>query len=393
VSPTSGTTPATLTISVNPAALQPGTYSGTVTITGGTSTLQVQVSLTIAAPDIFNMAVSPSAANLTARAGESGVKTASASVSASSGTRNYSVTATPDFGGNWLTVSPASGVTPGTLSINASAAGLSQGTYTGTVRVTMQGASNSPQDIRVTFVVSPRGPSINAVVHGAAYTPSYFSAGTLATIFGDMMGPQVGLGMQVGSDNRVTTSLGGTRVFFDNIAAPMVYASARQVSAIIPYGVAGRSSVQVVVEYNNERSDPTSIPLVEASPGIFTADSSGQGPGVILNQNGTFNTAVNGAAKGSVVSVYVTGSGQTTPPGSDGSIPVEDLPLPLLQPPSAKVGDQEAQVTYAGAAPGMVSGILQFNVMIPANARSGVQQILIRLGRYSSQLGVTVTVQ
>jgi uncharacterized protein (TIGR03437 family) len=57
------------------------------------------------------------------------------------------------------------------------------------------------------------------------------------------------------------------------------------------------------------------------------------------------------------------------------------------------VDGQPARVAWAGEAPGFVSGLLQLNVEIPANARSGNLPIQVSIGARSSQTGVTVSVQ
>jgi uncharacterized protein (TIGR03437 family) len=48
---------------------------------------------------------------------------------------------------------------------------------------------------------------------------------------------------------------------------------------------------------------------------------------------------------------------------------------------------------YAGEAPGLVAGMMQLNVQIPANAASGELPILVSVGGNWRQKGVTVSVQ
>jgi uncharacterized protein (TIGR03437 family) len=48
---------------------------------------------------------------------------------------------------------------------------------------------------------------------------------------------------------------------------------------------------------------------------------------------------------------------------------------------------------YAGAAPGLVSGAMQVNLVIPNNVPSGTLQLLIGVGSNTSQPGVTISVQ
>jgi uncharacterized protein (TIGR03437 family) len=67
-------------------------------------------------------------------------------------------------------------------------------------------------------------------------------------------------------------------------------------------------------------------------------------------------------------------------------------PAPVL-PVSATLADQPAPVQFAGEAPGIVSGVLQVNLQIPANAPTGNLAIVVSIGNVKSQAGVTVSVQ
>jgi uncharacterized protein (TIGR03437 family) len=183
----------------------------------------------------------------------------------------------------------------------------------------------------------------------------------------------------------------------------MVYASDKQTSVLVPYEVAGRLTTSVVVEYQGVQSAPLVYSVLPAVPGIYTQNYSGSGPGAILNQDGvTGNGPGTPAAKGSVVSVYMTGEGQTSPAGATGAIAPVNVPVPWKQTPlkaTATVGGLPAVVQYYGSAPGEVSGVMQVNVQIPANAPTGPLPIVITLTdpttglSYSSQAQVTVSVQ
>jgi uncharacterized protein (TIGR03437 family) len=43
--------------------------------------------------------------------------------------------------------------------------------------------------------------------------------------------------------------LEGVHVLFDGVPAPITYARADQVNAVVPYGVAGQSTTKLQVEY------------------------------------------------------------------------------------------------------------------------------------------------
>ena len=114
----------------------------------------------------------------------------------------------------------------------------------------------------------------------------------------------------------------------------------------------------------------------------------------MLNEDGTLNGPANPAAKGSVVVFYATGGGQTDPPGVDGEITKDVLPRPRL-PVGVWVQGREAQVLYAGAAPGMVAGVMQVNIKLPMDIPSDNKvSVTMKVGDWPpSQEGVTMAVR
>ena len=154
-------------------------------------------------------------------------------------------------------------------------------------------------------------------------------------------------------------------------------------------------STRVQIEYRGQRSDAIEYRVVDANPGLFTKDATGRGPGSILNQNNTVNSATNPARRGEVIVLYATGEGKVTPAGSDGRIvsgAVGTLPRPVL-PVSVKINGQDIPATdvfYAGSAPGLVAGALQVNVRIPATLNitgptAGACRDSSRLGRHRNR--------
>src|SRR5205085_2772578 len=137
----------------------------------------------------------------------------------------------------------------------------------------------------------------------------------------------------------------------------------------------------------------TQLSGAAAAPALFTANSSGTGQGAILNQDGTANGASAPAARGSVVALFATGAGETSPSGVDGAISGDPLPRPTL-PVSVKIGGVDAEILYAGAAPGLVAGVLQVNCRIPASVSSGSSvPVVLTAGTASSRIGVTLAVK
>jgi uncharacterized protein (TIGR03437 family) len=185
---------------------------------------------------------------------------------------------------------------------------------------------------------------------------------------------------------------------FDNVPAPLLYASATQINAIVPYEVAGRVQTNVTVLYLGNASNALTLGVVAANPGIFSLTETGNGPGAILNQDYSVNSASNPAAKGSFVSIYMTGEGVTSPPQATGSVTPTALPLPLPKLPVViDVGGiplQAQSVYYAGEAPGLVAGVMQLTVVVPPGIGSGPQALAVTVGTASNkQQTIIVNVQ
>lgn len=111
--------------------------------------------------------VSPTSLSFSATAGGSNPANQTISITnAGGGTLNWSQT----DDASWLTVTPASGTAPSTLTASASISGLTAGTYNGTITVTATGATNTPLSIPVTLTVT--NPSSQLIVNGGFETNS-----------------------------------------------------------------------------------------------------------------------------------------------------------------------------------------------------------------------------
>jgi hypothetical protein len=151
VNPGSGNTSATLQVSVASSTLNPGNYSGAVTVTsfGATNTTQtISVSLSVVAPPPV-LAVSPLSLSFTSLAGQTSL---AQSVSITNGGYgSFSWSASKDAG--WLTLSATSGSTPQSVNVTSNSSGLATGSYTGHITIIATGVANSPQTVTVTLEV------------------------------------------------------------------------------------------------------------------------------------------------------------------------------------------------------------------------------------------------
>jgi uncharacterized protein (TIGR03437 family) len=304
---------------------------------------------------------------------------------------NLNYTATAASTGNWLSATPASGTTPGSVSVSVNPAGLAAGTYNGTVQIASSTASNTPQTVNVTLTVTaPALPNITSVVSAASFAPSLVSPGGLLTLRGTNLGPATGVSGTV-SGGFLGTSAGGVVVTFDGVAAPILYASATQLNVVAPYEVASRTSTRVVVTYNGQASTASELRVTDTAPALFTM-SGGSGQAAALNQNGGVNSSSNPESRGNIIVLFGTGEGTTSPSGITGQVTADTLRRPAA-PVTVRIGGQQAEVLYVGSMPGAVAGALQLNVRIPTNIGAGQQAVDLQIGAASTQSVVTIAVR
>jgi uncharacterized protein (TIGR03437 family) len=214
------------------------------------------------------------------------------------------------------------------------------------------------------------------VVNAASFAGGGIAPGEIVTVFGGSFGPERVEAFVLDASGRVPTRIAGTRLLVDGVAAPLLYVAAGQLSAIVPYGVSGKATVPVAVEANGLVGPPVSLPVVASAPAIFTADASGRGPAAAgWTQN--------------VVTFYVTGEGMLQPVPADGSVVGEALPRPIL-PVRVLMAGREAEVLYAGGAPGLVAGVMQVNARVPEGLQGEAIPVTVRVGSAESPAGVSL---
>lgn len=302
----------------------------------------------------------------------------------------------------YLAANPASGITPATVTVSLLPVVLSwgYGGYYNTIGIGTADGGGAP--VTVDLLVNLPPPPVVTSMLNATSLQSGISPGAIVSIFGEHLGPPsgaVGFASSPSFEDPThfyqTKFVGNTKVAFNGFLAPLLYANATQVNAVVPYEVAGQASVEVVLSHSLVAAPAVTVPVLDTSPGIFTVTQNGSGQGAILNQNRTLNSTQNPAAAGSIIQIFATGAGlwnPTVPTGLQLS-PIPPFPVPAAD-VAVAIGGQPAQITYAGGAPGFVSGLLQVNAVIPAGLASGPQPVVVTIGQNSnSRQQVTVAVQ
>lgn len=228
------------------------------------------------------------------------------------------------------------------------------------------------------------------VVNAASMLAGPVAPGEIVSIFGLGIGPVTPASGTFGASGALPTQLAGTQVMFNGQAAPLFYAQDSEINAQAPYEIAGNSTVDVDVIYQGQSLGTVTVPVAASAPAIFTV-SAGTGLAEAVNQDGTLNSTVDPAPRGSVVSLYATGEGITQPAGADG-MPATGSAQPVL-PVTITIGGSLADILYAGEAPGFV-GLLLVNARVPATlTTTGLLPVVLNIGTAASQAGVTIAVR
>ncbi|MBI4478483.1 MAG: hypothetical protein HY651_00505 [Acidobacteria bacterium] len=188
-------------------------------------------------------------------------------------------------------------------------------------------------------------------------------------------GENMAQGLNYASQFPLGTSLGGATLTIGGIDAPLFFSASSQIYAQIPFELAPNSRPSVVLRTTRPETGTQTaavsqtITLAAARPAIFTTNQQPAGPGVILNQDGSLNSASRPAARGSLIQIYATGLGTTSPPVASGQ-PAPSNPPATTTTVQAQIGGQTATVQFAGLTPGYV-GLYRADVIVPAGVTPG----------------------
>jgi uncharacterized protein (TIGR03437 family) len=234
--------------------------------------------------------------------------------------------------------------------------------------------------------------SIAAAVNAASNLVGAVSAGEEVVLYGSGMGPAGLTVNQPASNGLYPTTLAGVTVYFGSYQAPILYVSPTQTAVVAPLEVSGATSL-ITVQYQGQFSSPFPVSIAQSTPGIYSANLSGQGEAASVNdQNGVFsyNSAAHPANAGDYVELFLTGIGPTSPTGSDGQPYAGFAPCALQV--SVTIGGATVSPEYCGGIPGVIPGLTQINLLIPSGLPAGQVPLSVKAGGVSTQPGMTLAV-
>ncbi|MDQ1472836.1 MAG: minor extracellular serine protease Vpr [Bryobacterales bacterium] len=250
-------------------------------------------------------------------------------------------------------------------------------TYTGTVR-------NAP-------AITPGGivSSANTTASAPIVPGSYFS------IYGAGLSDKT----DVTSTAALPMAIAKVNVSFDvpsagiSVPARLVFVSAGQINAQVPWEMQGQSSAQVKVIVNGNTSNVLPVQIAAYAPAFFDNPI---GSGVVaaidpLNTANPVITASNPAKRGSTVALYANSLGPVSSQPASGDVASATALARTTTVPTVSIGGQAAQVSYSGLTPGL-PGLYQINVTVPGNIAAGSQPVSLTIGGVTAK-PVSITVQ
>ncbi|MBI4458732.1 MAG: hypothetical protein HY648_01570 [Acidobacteria bacterium] len=228
----------------------------------------------------------------------------------------------------------------------------------------------------------------DGLVNAAFSLPSLapVAPGSLISIFGSKLSDSI---LQ-SSVLPVPTAIGGIKVLFDDVQAPILYGSPGQFNVQVPFELEGKDRAVVRLERSGVVAFAQDIRLTRFAPAIFTLPDLTQAA-VLHNATGSLVTAATPAKRGEYLAIFVTGLGPTKTRIATGNAPSGEE-APTVETPQVLIGGVPARVLFSGLAPGLV-GLYQINVELPFETYSGPGVPLqIRFGNLSAD-GTTIAIE
>jgi len=233
----------------------------------------------------------------------------------------------------------------------------------------------------------PAIPSNGVVNTGSYQVGQGLAPGSYISIFGTSLADALVFSPTLS----LPVSLGTVSVSFDggelSLPGHISFVSPGQVNVQIPWEFQGQSSVKMTVWLSYIPSAVYTVPLNTYSPGIFEFSDNGHLSAAATDANGVVFTQANPAKRGQTIVLYVNGLGPVDQKQFSGEPTPAPPPLANTVLPTVTIGNIAAHVDFSGLSPGWV-GLYQVNVDVPQNAATGPQPIVVSIGGVDSKASV-----
>jgi uncharacterized protein (TIGR03437 family) len=227
------------------------------------------------------------------------------------------------------------------------------------------------------------------ITNAASFVPFTASVapGEFVTIFGSGLADATAVAQSLPFPN----TLSGVQVLVNGQPISLYAVSPTQISGILPYSLQVNDYAAFSVVNNGRTSNTITQYTAETAPGVFTIPSTGIGVPAALHQDFSVVTRSSPARVGETVAVFVTGLGAVAPAVPTGAAAPSD-PLSRISAGfiNVRVGGVDANVQYAGLAPGL-AGLYQINFTVPAGVERGDAELYIDVpGSITTQTAIPV---
>ena len=352
VAPNSGTTPSNLVVTISPANLGVGVYTGAITVSSSTANVPAQtISVTLAVVGGIAMA-SPTTLTFTQAAGGPAPDTQSVQIAGVPAGTTIGAVATVFSGASWLTATTAGSTV--TVSVNGSQ--LAQGTYSGVVTVIVPGAGASPLYIPVMLDVTAATSSITLSTSAASFN---ISAGSTSVPTSQMV--------------QVTSTTSGVSAPF---TASFVPSTGGNFLTVTPTSGSTPATITLAVNATvaSALAAGTYTGDVQVSSGTGAVQSvkvtllvSPAGTPVVFSVNSAASLTTGAVSPGEIVTIFGSGIGPASPTTGTSFAPTSTGTVPTTL--------ANVSVTFNGvAAPLIFVASNQINLIVPYEVAAQVGQ-------------------
>lgn len=383
----SGSTPANLSASTDAANTTPGNHSCVMTFNAiGVSpspTVTATLDVNSTAPTLSSSVVNLSFGSFTP--GGSPPASQNLMLTSTNPSSGLAYTSSVNSDCGWLTLSPATGSTPASITASVNTANVPPGFHSCTISFAAAGVSQGPSVTATLSIGSANSPTISAVVNDATFGKGApIATGSWVAVFGTNLAPagdSRGWNSSTEIINGVLpTSLDGTSVSVNGKSAAIAFVSPGQIN-IQPPDDNAVGPVQVVVTTKaGGSSAPFTVNYAQFSPGFFAATAP------YLAAQHANNSYVGGfagatpAAPDEVIILWGTGFGAADPVVPSGKVFVGGNNL--TNNVTVTIGGQTANVKFVGV---VGAGLVQINVQVPSSIGNGDAAVVATIGGVSTQ--------
>lgn len=217
---------------------------------------------------------------------------------------------------------------------------------------------------------------------------SSLAPGSLVSIFGVRLSDF----QAVSAGASLETRLGGAEVILGGRRLPLIFATERQINALVPFDFPTNTDLPLIVRRGPVPSAPESVLISDAAPGIFIVNQDGIASALAysVGEDGSLTQITPGqpARPGQTIMIQCSGLGRTSPevPSTSASVPLGDFPT--IHPAFVVLDDREITSAYSGLIPGAPAGVYQVRFKLPSDLAKGDVTLKLRSGRLVSPAAI-----